>query len=61
MANSNEKLQINRTNTEQHLIQQINEEIEKVSRLSQIEIGTRISNSNTIEEKSEKIEELKEY
>ncbi|CAG8850600.1 27046_t:CDS:1, partial [Gigaspora margarita] len=46
---------------EQHLIQQINKEIEKVSRMSQIEIGTRISNSDTIEKKREKIEELKGY
>ncbi|CAG8679094.1 44535_t:CDS:2, partial [Gigaspora margarita] len=35
--------------------------IEEVSRLSQIEIGMRISNSDTIEEKREKIEELKGY
>ncbi|CAG8804830.1 37026_t:CDS:1, partial [Gigaspora margarita] len=47
--------------TKQHSIQQINEEIEEASRLSQIEIGTRISNSDTIEEKREKIEELKKY
>ncbi|KAF0540278.1 reverse transcriptase [Gigaspora margarita] len=47
--------------TEQHSIQQINEEIEEVSRLSQIKIGTRISNSDTTEKKREKIEELKGY
>ncbi|CAG8513012.1 38575_t:CDS:2 [Gigaspora margarita] len=60
---SNKKMQINEksANMKQHLIQQINEEIKKVSRLSQIEIGTRISNSDTIEEKRKKIEELKGY
>ncbi|CAG8643015.1 11106_t:CDS:1, partial [Gigaspora margarita] len=43
----------------QHLIQQVNKEIEEVSRLSQIEIGIRLSISNTIEDKREKIKELK--
>ncbi|CAG8716099.1 8083_t:CDS:2 [Gigaspora margarita] len=39
--------------TEQHLIQQVNEEIEKVNRLSQIEIGTKLSINDTIEDKRE--------
>ncbi|CAG8775066.1 34937_t:CDS:2, partial [Gigaspora margarita] len=46
---------------EQHSIQQTNEKIEEVSRLSQIEIATKISNSDIVEEKREKLEELKGY
>ncbi|CAG8853149.1 24498_t:CDS:2, partial [Gigaspora margarita] len=47
--------------TEQHLILQVNEEIEEVSRLSQIEIEIRLSISNTIDDKRKKIEKLKGY